>query len=163
MAPSELPTMSPLRRLSVNGFILGYLGLCAFSNLVRHEGWPICNYPMFETIEHWKDVRRSEFFVVQGNREVRLNPSHHSIDDTCLEYAISHSPGETDWQSEKIKNGFSVLLDRLVDGWKADGASSDEPTALKVYKVGYHFPRSGDTTPQVISKTLLLEVDRTAP
>jgi hypothetical protein len=155
--------MSPLRRLLINGFILGFLVLYAFTILDRREGWPICNYPMFAAIENWADLERPEFFVVRGNREVRLLAGHHSMAAMCLEYSVPHFVGGNDWRSGNAKTALTLILGGLVDEWNAGGKPSGEPTALRVYQVTYHFPRLGDPTPKVISKTLLLEVGRTSP
>lgn len=162
-AHSEHPKMSPLRRLSVNGFILGFLGLYALANLIHREAWPICNYPMFANVEKWGDLTRPEYFVVRGNRETRLLSGHHTIADMGLEYSLPHFLGGYDLRSESARNALRVILDGLVGQWKADGNHGDEPAALKVYQISYHFPRSGDPTPQVTRKALLMEVERAAP
>jgi hypothetical protein len=155
--------MSSLRRIAINAFILSYLGVYALAILIRREAWPICSYPMFASAEKWRDLVQTEYFVVQGNREVRLNGGRHSIAEMGLEYSLPHFAEGNDLRSENAKKALGVILEGLVGQWKSDGRHAGEPTALKVYQVSYHFPRSGDPAPHVTRKILLLEADRAAP
>jgi len=163
MVEAATSGMSPFRRRIVSAFILGLLGLIALSNLIRREAWPICNYPMYAALNSRGDGNRLEFYVVRGNREVRLIQTYRVMANLSLDYTLPYILQKEGWQSDNAKAALALVLDDLVEGWKSGGDPADEPTAVKVYQVDFHLPETGDPAFQVTDKRLVLEVDRPAP
>lgn len=161
-------TMQPMRRWVVNGLILVTLGLTGLSVVTKREAWPICNYPMFDGLNRRADTQKVEVFVVSGVEERPLHLEHGAwrgtyglMRNVAVDDSIRVMLYQKGWRSEDSKAFLALILRELERQWKAEGKSAEPPRALRVYAVNYHYPESGDPRPQVLNKTLMLEVKNT--
>jgi hypothetical protein len=162
--------MRPLRGWMVNGFIMGMLSLTTLSVVTKKEEWPVCNYPMFDGLNRRADTQKVEIFVVNGAEESQLHLEYGAwrgtyglMRNVTVDDAIRVMLDQKGWRSEDSKAFLTLILRELKREWKAGGKSLEPPQALRVYTVNYRYPGSGDPRPQVLNKTLMLEVNDTTP
>jgi hypothetical protein len=160
--------MRGLRKWLVNGFILGTLGLTAVSIGTKKEGWPICNYPMFESLNRRADTQNVGISIVSGAEETPLRLEYGAwhgtyglLRNVTLDDAIGVMLDQKGWHSQDSKAFLALILRELKREWNAERKSPEPPRALRVYMVKYHYPKLGDYRPQVLNKTLMLEVNET--
>jgi len=160
--------MRGLRKWLVNGFILGTLGLTAVSIGIKKEEWPICNYPMFDSLNRRADTQNVEIYVVSGAKETPLRLEYGAwhgtyglLRNVTLDEAIVVILDQKSWHSQDCKAFLALILRELKRKWNAERKSPEPPRSLRVYTVNYHYPELGDYRPQVLNKTLMLEVNET--
>jgi hypothetical protein len=159
-----------LRRWVVNGFILGTLGLTAVSIGTKKEAWPICNYPMFDSLNRRADTQNVGVSVVSGAEERPLSLEHGPwrgtyglLRNVTVSDAILVMLDQKGWHSQDSKAFLAMILRELKREWNAEHKSPEPPRALRVYTVNCHYPELGDYRPQVLNKTLMQEVNDTTP
>jgi hypothetical protein len=162
--------MQALRRWIVNGFVLGMLSLTTLSVVTKREAWPICNYPMFDGLNRRADAQKVEIFVVSGAEEKPLHLEYGAwrgtyglMRNVTVDDSIRVMLHEKGWRSDDSKAFLELILRELGRQCKAEGKSPEPPRALRVYTVDYHYPESGHSRPQILNKSLLLEVNNTTP
>jgi hypothetical protein len=144
----------------VSGFILALLVVTLTSLLIRHEAWPIVNYPMFDVLNPRVDTDVVTFFVVTGKDEKRLGYEHGPMLD--LAHILPVMLDAKGAQSAEAKGFLTTVLENMQRDWKKEGYPAP-PTGLKGYLIRYHYPDSGNYAPQIVGKTLIIEVGNSAP
>ena len=148
--------MSALRFRIVNGCILMIFGITLISLPTLRDWWPFCVYPMFESLNLRVDAPALEFYTVTGGQETYFDFRYTwMIHWRNVFLAILKDKG---WPSKTTQDFYAQALKEIQREGKFEDPTAPSPTALRVYRVYYHYPDSGDFQPVVMRRVKLLEV-----
>jgi hypothetical protein len=145
--------MTPLRFRIVNGCILLILGITLGLLVIRRDCWPLCNYPMFETLV----APVLEFYTVADGKETFFDYRYTWM--IHWEHVFSAVLSDYGWPSAKTQAFYFRALRDLQRESRMENPAAPAPTALRAYLVYYHYPDSGDFQPIELRRAKILEVD----
>lgn len=160
----------PVRRMGrrrvwmVQGLIAGWIGSTGIAFLCREPLWPIVYYPMFSHARSSNDATSLEVYVVGADGESLLpreaGTFFRDFDGVGVQIAVTRIATASGPDSEASRRFLAFLLEALQ---RNAGAHDDAtPTALRLYRVVWHFSDAPTPRRHAAARTLLAEVTRDA-